>query len=164
MFGPARDMDFIALDPDRAALVRPMPHAMGGAEQRHLGAIDEGTPGRQAFQACGDPARLLLGKANRRAARHAQRRGQHNAPPGRVDPQRGAARPGTSQEGHRQHGSRMGDAELFRLRNGFFEETPDQRKGRHVRWRNPIVKHGQVEEECDDALRPVAGMAYTSPQ
>ena len=78
--------------PHRAARVGPVADAVRRAEQRHLGAVDERPARRQALQPGGDPAGLRFGKADRRGARHAQRRGEHDPPPGRIDPQRGAAR------------------------------------------------------------------------
>ena len=92
-----------------------MTDAVRLAEQWHLGAVGEGPPRRQALQAGGDPAGLGLGEADGGGARHAQGRGQHDAPAGRVDAQRGAAGAGAAHEGDGQGIAGMSNGQLLGL-------------------------------------------------
>ena len=102
------------------------------AEQRHLGAIDEGFQVRQALQAGGDPAGLSQGKIDRHAAAHAQRRREHDAPPGGIDAQRGAARAGGAHEGDGQRFAGMRNGQLLRFGDRFRQdETTHDVRQRH---------------------------------
>ena len=93
---------------------------MRHAEQRYLGAVMERPRSGQALEAGGDPAALDVGEAQRHVARHAQRRGQHDAAAGAVDPQRDAAGAPAADEGQRQLGIGVEDRDSV----GFGQHTP----------------------------------------
>jgi len=90
-----------------------MADAMGYTEEGHLGTVVERTCLRQALEPRRDPAALEMSKTQRHVARHAQRRRQHDLPPGGVDPQRHPARTAAAHEGHRQLGAGMGNGNLL---------------------------------------------------
>ena len=113
VLGPARDMDFGPLAPHRAAHLAAVADAVRLAEQREVGAVGERTPRRQALQPRRDPSGLRFGEAQGGAARHAQRRREHDAPPRRIDPQRGAARACTADEGDGQGIAGMSNGQLL---------------------------------------------------
>ena len=125
MLRPAGYMDFRAFPPDGAALVGAVADHMRHAEQRHLGTVAERPSLGQAIESGGNPAGLRLGEVHCRAAGHAQRRRQHDAPVGRIDTQRGAPRPGVAHEGDGQRISGMSNGQLLGLGQRFRQETTE---------------------------------------
>ena len=116
MLGPARDMDLGLLDatPCRAR------RAGGGCDgaSPNSGNSAPSAKGRRAgrrFSRAAIQPACCFGKAHGRAARHAQRRGQHDPPPGRIDAQRGAAGAGAAQEGDGQGIAGMSNGQLLGL-------------------------------------------------